>query len=170
VACTAQQNGITQLASKSARVAGQYQGARNGRKDSDLQPLPLTPVPLTPEQVKKERARKAENTRKFVSAIKRQHKVSVFYRSPRGVRKYALIPLDVKRGRTVETKARKYMWAYSDKAGTLISLRQDRVMSVKELEKEPFDTAELAKLWNGKTIKWTLPRKWGSTSSMKEKA
>lgn len=102
----------------------------------------------------------AANVKQFHEAIRQKRQVSVRYRSPKGMRKYTLIPLDVKGGRTGQTKKNRYMWGYSEKAQGVLCLRLDRVAGVEPLEETSFEPGELAKVWSGKTVQWNLPRAW----------
>lgn len=110
--------------------------------------------------VKADRAAKAANVKQFHQAIQQKRKVSVRYRSPKGMRKYILVPLDVKAGRTGQARRNKYMWGYSENAQAPISLRLDRVLGVKQLDEASFDPVDLAKVWEGKKVGWNLPREW----------
>lgn len=102
----------------------------------------------------------AANVKQFHEAIRQKRQVSVRYRSPKGMRKYTLIPLDVKGGRSGQTKKNRYMWGYSKKAQGVLCLRLDRVAGVEPLEETSFEPGELAKVWSGKTVQWNLPRAW----------
>jgi hypothetical protein len=112
------------------------------------------------KRVKADRAAKAASVKQFHQAIQQKRKVSVRYRSPKGMRKYILVPLDVKAGRTGQARKNKYMWGYSENAQAPISLRLDRVLAVKQLDEASFDPADLAKVWEGKKVEWSLPRDW----------
>jgi hypothetical protein len=84
----------------------------------------------------------------------------VVYSGPNGCRYYVLAPLDVSPGKSEETKDNKYLWAYSEKNQTVISMRMDKVAWSKP-NNEPFDSAEiLAAVLKGKEHTWTLPREW----------
>ncbi len=105
------------------------------------------------------RAAISENARQFWQAIKQQRKVQVQYRSPKGRQRYMLVPLDIKPGRTANTKKRRYMWGYSESSQGVLCLRLDKVTKVKSLD-ETFDPDIVARAWDGKQVKWNLPRKW----------
>ncbi len=121
-----------------------------------------TPTALSGKagRVKADRKAQAARVKQFHQAIQQKHKVSVRYRSPKGMRKYTLVPLDVKAGQSDQARKNKYMWGYSENARTPISLRLDRVLAVKQLDEASFDPADLAKVWAGKKVDWTLPREW----------
>lgn len=112
-----------------------------------------------PEPLPVSRATISGNARQFWQAIKQQRKVQVQYRSPRGQRRYTLVPLDIKPGRTANTRKRRYMWAYSESSQGVLCLRLDKVIGVKPLA-ETFDPDTVAQAWDGKQVKWNLPREW----------
>ncbi len=121
-----------------------------------------TPTALSGKagRVKADRKAQAARVKLFHQAIQQKQKVSVRYRSPKGMRKYTLVPLDVKAGQSDQARKNKYMWGYSENAQTPISLRLDRVLAVKQLDEASFDPVDLAKTWKGKKVEWNLPREW----------
>jgi hypothetical protein len=140
-----------------------YQGYKPGG-DNRQEAAPPTNKVSTPQKEEQEpspvsRAAISENARQFWQAIKQQRKVQVQYRSPKGRQRYTLIPLDIKPGRTANTKKRRYMWGYSESSQGVLCLRLDKVTKVKSLD-ETFEPDIVARAWDGKQVKWNLPRKW----------
>lgn len=140
-----------------------HQGHKPGEDDRQEAATPTNKV-STPQKEEQEpspvsRAAISENARQFWQAIKQQRKVQVQYRSPKGRQRYMLVPLDIKPGRTANTKKRRYMWGYSESSQGILCLRLDKVIGVKPLD-EIFDPGTVAKVWDGKQVKWNLPRKW----------
>lgn len=133
--------------------SNQESGRPNGKET-------LAPTLPAKRLAQAERQLTAANVKQFHEAIRQKRQVSVRYRSPRGMRKYTLIPLDVKGGRTGQTKKNRYMWGYSEKAQGVLCLRLDRVAGVEPLEETSFEPGELAEVWSGKTVQWNLPRAW----------
>ena len=107
-----------------------------------------------------DRARIELNTRRVHEAIKEKKKLAVFYSGPHGGRYYVLYPLDITTGRTKATENHHYLWLYSDKAETVLSMRMDRVLWAKARD-ESFDPVEIMeKTLKGKTPAWNLSREW----------
>jgi predicted DNA-binding transcriptional regulator YafY len=117
-----------------------------------------TQRPVVPDRAR--RRETAEQVRRFHDAIRQKRRVTLAYRSARGLRNYSVIPLDVKGGRTGRTKQNRYMWAYAETAGRPLAFRLERVVKVEVLPDAGFEPAELAKAWPGKQVKWNLPRDW----------
>ena len=102
------------------------------------------------------RKQQAAAARRFLAAIRQQRQVELTYRSPNGVRKYRMIPLDIKGGRSAGTGKKRYVWAWSEKHQAPTAFRLDRMLKI-EIAAEPFDPAEVTR---GRTINWNLPRDW----------
>ena len=118
-----------------------------------------TPKKEEQEQSPVNRTAISKNARQFLQAIKQQRKVQVRYRLPKGRQRFTLVPLDIKPGRTANTQKRRYMWGYSESSRGVLCLRLDKVIEVKSLD-ATFDPDIVAKTWDGKKVKWNLPRKW----------
>lgn len=112
------------------------------------------------EEARARRRETAKLVRRFHEAIRQKCRVTLRYRSAKGLRNYTVIPLDVKGGRTGRTKQNRYMWAYAETAGRPLAFRLERVVKVEVLPDAGFEPAELAKAWPGKQITWNLPRDW----------
>jgi hypothetical protein len=107
-----------------------------------------------------DRARIELNTRRVHEAIQGKKKLAVFYSGPQGGRYYVLSPLDITTGKTKATENHHYLWLYSEKAGTVLSMRMDRVLWAKARD-EAFDPAEIMqKILKDKTPAWNLSREW----------
>ncbi len=118
---------------------------------------------LSDEQLQKWQAERrrvvADNVRQFHQAIKLNRKVQVDYRSPAGQwRKYTFIPLDVREGRSADTRHQRYMWGFSEQWNRPMCLRLDRVLKVR-VTAAGFDPAESLK--DRLTTEFNLPREWG---------
>jgi hypothetical protein len=131
------------------------------KNDDQQQAEPTRPVSA-------ERAAVAANVKRFHRAIQEQRKVTVRYRSAKGMRQYTLIPLDVKGGRSERTKKNRYMWGYSEKSQGVMCLRLERVLHVTS-QPETFEPEKIGqKAWSGKTIAWNLPREWPESGNSGE--
>jgi predicted DNA-binding transcriptional regulator YafY len=106
------------------------------------------------------RAFVAKNVKQFNQAIGQQRKVAIEYQMPGKVKRYTLIPLDVKGGLFKDNKHQRYMWGFSEKRQLPLCFRLERVAKV-EMLAEAFDPDELVKTWKRKDVKYNLPRDWG---------
>ena len=120
----------------------------------------------SPAQVEAARAMAVElNVNRVMERVKQaiaqKRKVYVRYRpDPQGpVETYQVACLDVKPGKTPATRANDYLWVYSYKHESVISLRLGRVLGV-ELSEETFDPAEVMADWKKREPEWNLPREW----------
>lgn len=75
------------------------------------------------------------------------------------VETYHVAPLDIKPGKTANTRARDYLWAYSYEHNRTVSLRLDRVRGV-ELSDDRFDPQELMTDWETLKPEWNVAREW----------
>jgi len=108
------------------------------------------------------RAFVAGNVRQFNQAIGQQRKVAIGYQMAGKVKRYTLIPLDVKGGLFADNKHQRYMWGFSEKRRLPLCFRLERVAKV-EMLAEAFDPDELVKTWQRKDVKYNLPRDWGQS-------
>jgi predicted DNA-binding transcriptional regulator YafY len=118
--------------------------------------------PISTENAETQAQRRKEAAgyvKQFHQAIRQKRQVSIRYRSPAGLRKYTLIPLDVKGGSSPANKRRRYMWGYFEKRRRPLCFHLEKVSGV-EMRPETFDPVELAKTWQGKKVQFNLPRDW----------
>jgi len=115
------------------------------------------------------RAFVAENVRQFNQALTKQRKVAIQYQMPGKVKRYTLIPLDVKGGLFKDNKHRRYMWGFSEKRKLPLCFRLERVAKVEMLD-GAFDPEELVKTWQRKDVKYNLPRDWGQSPANGKKS
>jgi hypothetical protein len=102
----------------------------------------------------------AANTKRAHDAIKKKKNLIVLYRGPDGVRRYLLAPLDITPGKTEGTKKNQYLWLYSNRHNSVLSMRMDKVLWTK-VSDESFDPSEVTKMiLKDKKPTWILPREW----------
>jgi predicted DNA-binding transcriptional regulator YafY len=104
----------------------------------------------------------ANNVKQFNRAIQEKRKVTIQYRMPDKVKRYTLIPLDVKGGLFKDNKHQRYIWGFSEKRKLPLCFRLERVARV-EMLAEAFDPEELIKTWKRKNVDFNLPRSWGQS-------
>ncbi|MFC1975321.1 WYL domain-containing protein [Chloroflexota bacterium] len=174
MSCTANQNkaakaaaaaGIPELASKAAgTLKGPHPSPQSKWAVLDQAYARTNPKADLKAFQRQRRDLVANNVRQFNQAIGQQRKVAIQYRMPDKVKRYVLIPLDVKGGLFKDNKHHRYMWGFSEKRKQPLCFRLERVARV-EILAEAFDPDELVKTWKRKIVDFNLPRSWGQSST-----